>query len=126
MYCPQCGTAYRDHFTECSDCHVALLPGSSPAEPPEPPDPFDPKIDLVVILETTSGIELALAKGALEDARIPFFVLGQITRLVNDIDPFLYKLARVQVPRDREDEARQLLEGLFESQPIEPPPGEGV
>jgi hypothetical protein len=123
MYCPQCGTEYREHFTECSDCHVALLPGVAP---PEPPDPFDPKLDLVVVLETSDSFQLSLAKGALEDAGIPFFVLGQITKLVNDIDPFLFKLVRIQVPRDREDEARKLLDGLFEAQPIEPSDGEAA
>jgi hypothetical protein len=40
--------------------------------------------------------------------------LGQITTLVNDVDPFLQKHVRVQVPRDREAEARELLETLLE------------
>ena len=107
MYCPQCLVEYRDGFTECSDCRVALLPGA----PPEP-DSFDPTLDLVVVLETNDSIKLSLAKGLLEDAGIPFFVLGQITTLVNDVDGFLQKWRRLQVPRDREAEARELLESL--------------
>jgi hypothetical protein len=110
MYCPQCGTEYRDGFTECSDCHVPLLAG---AAPPEPPDRFDPAIGLVEVLETRDAIQLAMAKGLLEDAGIPFLLLGQITRLVNDVDPFIQKHVRVQVPRDREAEARELLEMLL-------------
>ncbi len=55
-----------------------------------------------------------MVKGLLEDAGIPFNVPGGITRLVNDVDPFLQKHLRVQVPRDREEEARQLLEVLFQ------------
>ena len=120
MYCPQCRVEYRDGFTECSDCQVPLLAGTPP---PEPADPFDPALDLVVVLETNNGILLALAKGLLEDARIPFFVLGQITTLVTDVDPFLHKWVRVQVPRDREAEARELLETLRETETS--PPGVG-
>jgi hypothetical protein len=68
---------------------------------------------LVVLLETNDRIQLALVKGLLEDAGIPFFALGQIATLIQDVDPFLHKMVRVQVPRDREAEARELLEQFF-------------
>ena len=110
MYCPQCRSEYRDGFTECSDCHVPLLTGTPP---PEPAVPSDPTLGLVVVLETNDGIQLALAKGLLEDAGIPFFVLGQIATLVQDVDPYLHKWVRVQVPRDREAEARELMDQLL-------------
>jgi len=120
MYCPQCGTEYREGFTECSDCHAPLLAG---AAPPEPPSDFNPALDLVEILETQDAIQLAMVKGLLEDAGIPFFLRGQITRLVNDVDPFIQKHMRVQVPRDREAEARELIEMLM--QPVPPDAEEG-
>jgi hypothetical protein len=110
VYCPQCRVEYRDGFAECSDCHVPLSAGTPP---PEPAGPFDPTLDLVVVLETNDRIQLALAKGLLEDADIPFFVLGQIATLVQDVDAFLHKWVRVQVPRDREAEARERLEGML-------------
>src|ERR1700724_1528984 len=113
MYCPQCRVEYRDGFTECSDCHVPLSDGSPPPEPTT--GPSDPALDLVVVLETNDRIQLALTKGLLEDADIPFFVLGQIATLVQDVDPFLHKWVRVQVPRDREAEARELLESMAEA-----------
>jgi len=116
VYCPQCGVEYRDGFTECSDCHVALLAG---APPPEPPSRFDPTLDLAVVLETNDGIRLAMAKGLLEEAGIPFFALGQITTLVSDVDGFLKKWIQLQVPRDREAEARALLETIL--QPVDNP-----
>ena len=81
--------------------------------PSEPALPFDPTLDLVVVLETNDRIQLALAKGLLEDADIPFFVLGQIATLVQDVDGFLKKWVRIQVPRDREAEARELLAGML-------------
>jgi hypothetical protein len=122
VYCPQCRVEYRDGFTECSDCHVALLAGAPPSE--QPAHPFDPALGLVVVLETNDGIQVAMAKGLLEDAGIPFFVLGQITRLVSDVDGFLHKWVRLQVPRDREAEARELLEGMFEGEAIPDDGGE--
>jgi hypothetical protein len=120
VYCPQCRIEYREGFTECSDCHVPLLAGTAPDEPASS---FDPKLDLVVVLESNDSIELALAKGLLEEAGIPFFVLNQITTLVNEVDGFLHKWARLQVPRDREAEARELLEGML--QPETSPLGAG-
>jgi len=111
MYCPQCRVEYRDGFTECSDCHVPLLTGTAG---PDPPDPFDPALELVVVLETNDRIQLAMAKGLLEEAGIPLFVLGQIATLIQDVDGFLRKWVRLQVPRDREAEARELLAQLLE------------
>jgi len=114
MYCPQCQTEFRDGFAECSDCHVPLLAGTPP---PDPAGSFDPTLGLVVVLETNDQIQLAFAKGLLEDAGIPFFVLGQIATLVQDVDAFLHKWVRVQVPRDREAEAREALEPLLHPDP---------
>lgn len=110
MYCPQCRVAYREGFTECSDCRVPLLPGTAADDAPSS---FDPDLDLVVVLETNDRIQLALAKGLLEDAGIPFYVLGQIATLVQDVDGFLKKWVRLQVPRDREAEARETLESVI-------------
>lgn len=49
--------------------------------------------------------QLALAKGMLEDAGVPFFVLGQIATLVSDVDGFLRKWLRLQAPRSIEADA---------------------
>ena len=113
MYCPQCGCEYRDGFSECSDCGVPLLAGTLPEAPA---GLFDPTLDLVVVLETNDGFQLALVKGLLEEAGIPFFVLGQIATLVTDVDGFLKKWVRLQVPRDREAEARGLLDELQQAE----------
>ena len=112
MNCPQCRVEFREGFSECSDCRVPLVDGTPP---PEPADQFDPALGLVEVLGTDNGVELAMAKGLLEEAGIPYFVLGQIATLVQDVDAFLHKWVRIQVPRDREAEARELLEGLMEA-----------
>jgi hypothetical protein len=74
--------------------------------------PSDPGLNLVVVLETNDPFALALAKGLLEEAGIPYFGLNEITRLVNDVDPMLRKWVKLQVARDREAEARELLAEL--------------
>jgi hypothetical protein len=121
MYCPQCRVEYRDGSTECSDCHVPLLPGACP---PATQSAFDPAMELVVVLETHDAIQLAMAKGLLEDAGIPLFVLGQIATLYQGVDGFLRKRARLQVPSDREAEARELLEQLLQPVPQDAVEGE--
>jgi len=63
-------------------------------------DHFDPDLDLVVVFETNDRVQLAMATGLLEDSKIPFFALGQIATLVSDVDGFLHKWVRLQVPRD--------------------------
>jgi hypothetical protein len=111
VYCPECLIEYREGFTECADCHVPLLAGTPPAGPGSP---FDPGLNLVVVLETNDAFTLAMAKGALEEAGIPYYGLNEITRLVNDVDPMLRKWVRVQVAHDREVEARELLASLLQ------------
>jgi putative signal transducing protein len=73
---------------------------------------FEPDLDLVVVFETNDRVQLSMATGLLEDSKIPFFALGQIATLVQDVDPFLHKCIRLQVPRDCEAEARELMELL--------------
>jgi hypothetical protein len=73
---------------------------------------FDP--ELVVVMETNNSLQLAMAKGLLEDAGIPFSPLGEIATLVQGVDAFLHKRVRIQVPREFEEEAREALEPLLE------------
>ncbi len=113
MYCPQCLVAYREGFTECSDCLVPLLPGK---QAPELPDLLEPNLELVVVLDTNDPFALALAKGSLQQAGIPFSVLNGITTLMNDISPSVQKWLQLQVARDREAETRELLAAILEPQ----------
>ena len=92
--------------------------------PPQPESPSNPDLNLVVVLETNDPFALTLAKELLKEADIPYFVLNQITTLVNDVDPMLRKWVRLQVARDREAEARELVASLVQSQPISGSPGE--
>lgn len=67
---------------------------------------------LVVVLETNDQIQLAMAKGLLENAEIPVFIQDQFASMYPSVDPFLSKWIRLQVPEDRAAEAQELLEQL--------------
>ena len=66
MYCPKCKSEYRDGFTECADCCVALvyeLPTSTEQ---------NEYVDLRELLTTTDQGEIVLFKSMLEGEGIPF------------------------------------------------------
>jgi hypothetical protein len=84
------------------------------------PQDHSTQSNLVIVLESSDQIQLALAKGLLEDAQIPLFINGQIATLVQEVDGFLHKRVRLQVPRECEDEARELLEQLVQAAQSDP------
>lgn len=105
MYCPQCRVEYRDGFSRCSDCQVALVPGVAP-------EILDSPLDLVTVFESNDAFVIGLAKGALEDSGIPFWMQSEeaTARLV--LGPVMFPPSRFMVPKHYEAEARELLEPL--------------
>lgn len=69
MYCPECGSEYREGFMQCADCEVPLV--DTPPQEPEHPD-----IHLVTVLETGDPGEIALAESILLEAQIPYVKKG--------------------------------------------------
>ena len=110
-----CRAEYRDGFTQCSDCRVPLVA----EKPPEPKGPGDPDLEWVTVLEGSDRLLiLPLAKGLLEAAGIPFYVVGdEIGPRLAMVDDCIYPWWRVQVGLDREEEARTLLQPLEEAVP---------
>lgn len=78
----------------------------------------EPANRLVVVLETNDQIQLAMAKGLLEHAAIPFFVQGQFATMYQNVDGFLHKWVRLQVPADRAAEAQEVLELVRNPRPF--------
>jgi len=72
MYCPQCGGEYRDGFTQCVDCEVALAATPPAVEEPEPA----PDVGLVSVLETGDPAEMAFAESLLLEAGIDYTKQG--------------------------------------------------
>jgi len=112
MYCPNCGTEYREGVTTCSDCNVPLTP-----DPPTPvaPDPRPEWLDLETILETSDSALLPVVRSLLESEGIPCFVRGEQLqeflgwgRMPSGVNLITGPM-QLQVPRERLEEARQLL-----------------
>ena len=69
MYCPECGSEYREGFVQCGDCEIPLV--DNPPLEPEHPD-----IRFVTVLEAGDPGEIALAESILMEAQIPYFKKG--------------------------------------------------
>lgn len=104
MYCPECGSEYREGFTTCVDCEVPLT------EAP-PPEPVHPDIHLVTIFEGTDPAALALAESLLLEEKIPYFKKGQLQSLFPGATPIVGPLL-IQVPEEHAEAARDVLGNL--------------
>lgn len=120
MHCPQCLTEYRDGFSECADCHVALAPGL-PTAPVE-----GHQVELVTVLETSDPFVVNLAKASLEDAGIEYAVGGDDSaeRGLTGMSPMGAMATQIQVESSRADQARELLEPLLHPEAIAEDEGE--
>jgi hypothetical protein len=93
---------YREGFTECAECHVALVPAVVP-------EGSDAGPALVAVFESNDRFAIGLAKGSLEDAGIPFWMEGDETAAQLVLGPIMFPWCRFLVPKHREGEARELL-----------------
>jgi len=121
MFCPECRAEYREGFTECSDCHVPLA-ATLPAEAaPEPAESFwepapaalppRPDAEFVTVFGSADPIVRAMARGALEDAGIPFLTTGAPAGRVR-AEPIAGVWSEFLVSREDEAAARASLEPL--------------
>ena len=106
MFCPDCGTEYREGFYECADCKVPLV-----WELPPEPEPTVDTTELVTVLETYDPTLIAVAKSLLQAVGLRCVVLGEGLRYVAPI--------RLQVESRREEEARGLLSEMDEDFPAD-------
>lgn len=65
MFCPVCKCEYRQGFTMCADCDVALV-AELPAEPVPATTLPDEGSNLVPVFETSRQDEIVFLKAALE------------------------------------------------------------
>lgn len=78
------------------------------------------QVNWVVVFESNDTFAIALAKGTLEHAGIPFWMQGDETGAKLVMGPIAFPVCRFLVPEDREAEARDLMENLNSPQTIEP------
>lgn len=120
MFCPQCGAEYREGFTTCSECEVALA-----AEPPVKEAEAEWR-ELVTVWSAVDHARTLVATSLLEEEGIPHFVRGEqlqdlfgMGRLGAGYN-LLVGPAEVQVPVEHEARARELLAALPVESAAEP------
>jgi Putative prokaryotic signal transducing protein len=97
MFCPECRTEYEEGYTECSDCRIPLvweLPSETKTE----------YLEFVTVLSGDPAL-FAMAKSILESAEIKYIAK-------NERGPYPSFPIIIQVAKNDEQEARQLLEDL--------------
>ena len=103
MVCPQCRAQYREGVVVCPDCHVPLM------------DHLD-EDDVDVLLQTGiyNPIAIGLAASLLQEAGIPFYVMDQNIAALQEIGN-VFGFWNVRVPKEREAEAREILQNVEDS-----------
>ena len=115
MFCPKCRAEYREGFTECSDCKVPLVSELPPEPEPEIED--EETVESVTVLTTGNPMIVALAKSLLDDAKIPYFVKGEMLQemfypgRIIGFNPIIGPV-QIRVLKDDEEVARKVLEDL--------------
>lgn len=97
MVCPECKAEYLEGVRVCPDCRIPLVQEL-------PPQPLPEYVEYVTILKTGNPVVLAMVKSLLSAAGIRHFVKGGVLQ-----DLFRVGTAEIQVGRDDEPEARNLL-----------------
>ena len=110
MFCPECRGEYVEGIRQCDACGVDLV--ESLTEPAHDNRP------LVTVFKTPDPALVPVIHSLLQDAGIPYTIRNEeilglfpATAVGLAIDP-RSKGAEVQVPADRADEAKRLLEDL--------------
>jgi hypothetical protein len=101
MFCPECRAEYREGFTVCADCNVALVDDLEPEPEPE-------FIDYKEVLGTYNPADVAFLKSLFESERIQYFFKGENFMHLRPLaDP-----VRLMVRTDQVDEAVELLKNV--------------
>lgn len=108
MICPQCASEYREGFTVCADCQVALIPALPSAAEASHLDPA-----LAIAGSFGSETEGELARGLLASAGIA----AELVRDASDLGPAfgaesptaLGASVNLLVPAERLAEAQEIL-----------------
>ncbi len=106
MYCPQCRAEYREGFTECAYCGVALVEEL-------PPEPTPEYVDLITVFETRDVAAFAVAESLLQAAEIDYVVQNEGTE---NVFPQLGAM-QIQVDSGLVTRAREVLKDVDKQPP---------
>lgn len=100
MFCPKCGTEYREGFYKCADCSADLVPG----QPPEPENDVR-YVEMVEVFSTYNPGDIAVIKSVFDGEEIHYYFQGENTNIM--IGGGAY--ARLLVKADQVGRARDIL-----------------
>ena len=104
MFCPKCGTEYREGFFVCSDCDADLVD-----QLPEAPGGEELEfVDYVEVMGTYNPADIALIKSILDSENITYYFNAEHFMCVGP----LAEPARLRVRKDEAEKAKELLQGL--------------
>jgi len=98
MFCPKCGTEYREGFYVCVDCNSDLVDELPPEEEPE-------FTDYVEIMGTYNPADIALIKSILDSESITYYFNAEHFMYVQP----LAQPVRLMVKTDEAEKAREIL-----------------
>jgi hypothetical protein len=99
MFCPKCGSEYRQGFYTCNDCQVALV-----LELPQT-EGIPEYVEYEEILETYSPADIAFIKSILDSENIIYFIKGDS---IGCIQPLADRF-KLMVSKDQAAEVKELL-----------------
>ena len=98
MFCPECRSEYREGFTECNDCQVALV-DQLPPEQKREYEEFEP------IMTVFKEVHMALIKSEFDGAGLDYYFHGEFS---HHLVPLPFE-TRLMVRADQADEAKRIL-----------------
>jgi hypothetical protein len=111
MFCPNCGTEYREGFSKCSDCGSNLVDA-----PPPPENDKIPEKPLIALYSPNDELELSMIRGLLDADEIRYFVLNDYfgsMRVGPQID--LVNKKTIMIAPEDHDRAKEVISNFLES-----------
>lgn len=111
MFCPICGTEYRDGFSKCADCGSNLVD-----EPPPPENDEKPGKPLIALYSPNDELELSMIRGLLDAYEIRYFVLNDYfgsMRVGPQID--LVNKKTIMVAPEDHDRSKEVISNFLEN-----------